>query len=426
MMISISIFILFSWVFFVYLAAIFFAISFDLMEITVTSYIMAESLPANYGQNLSYKEVAHWIWLLFGLVISAIILSASYFIWAAWDLLIKTSTEILKTQLSDGFASSLLISQLIILFILVALLCFAYIFFDKDVKVFSWDYVKTSLQVLKANTIEWLRNSAIEVVETTLEKLKSEPNQVNLISTEEKVKIDWNEIFSDISSSAIVIKNIFVNLPRNISLIWSLAIVTIFSYWDTFLWTFLPIFFTDLLRTQDWWISNVPWSLMLLMFIVPVLGLFPIFAKYWDKLWRHYFVFAWMILTCISVFLLGFASYDMFFLFVIAWFWVWIWYVAGMSCAKADLANKINEFVAVSTKSSKIDTNASAGPIMMVNNFWNIIGPLAGGFFIDFLWFQGFFIIFWISILCFIVYSFVNYNQIVRPAYVFESELNLT
>jgi len=59
MIISISFFILFSSLFFVYLAAIFFSISFDLMEITVTSYIMAESLPANYGQNLSYKEVAH-------------------------------------------------------------------------------------------------------------------------------------------------------------------------------------------------------------------------------------------------------------------------------------------------------------------------------------------------------------------------------
>ena len=54
MIISISFFILFSSLFFVYLAAIFFSISFDLMEITVTSYIMAESLPANYGQNLSY------------------------------------------------------------------------------------------------------------------------------------------------------------------------------------------------------------------------------------------------------------------------------------------------------------------------------------------------------------------------------------
>ncbi len=420
MIISISFFILFSSLFFVYLAAIFFSISFDLMEITVTSYIMAESLPANYGQNLSYKEVAHWIWLLFGLVISAIILSASYFIWAVSDTVIKTSVEVLELQV-QWFESSILVSQLIILFVLITLLWFAYIFFDKDVKVFSWDYVKTSLQVLKAKTVDWLRNSAIEIVETTLEKLKNEPNQVHLISTEEKVGIDWNEIFKDVSSSAIVIKNILTSLPRNISLIWSLVTVTLFSYWDTFLWTFLPIFFTELLRAQPWWISNVPWSLMLLIFIIPVLWLFPVFAKYWDKLWRHYFVFAWLITTWISVFLLGFSSYDMFYIFIIAWFWVWIWYVAWMSCSKADLANKINEFVAVSNKSPKIDTNASAWPIMMVNNFWNVIGPLAWGFFIDFLWFQGFFIIFWISITCFLVYSFVHYNELVRPAYVFES-----
>jgi len=72
-------------------------------------------------------------------------------------------------------------------------------------------------------------------VETTLEKLKNEPNQVHLISTEEKVGIDWNEIFKDVSSSAIVIKNILTSLPRNISLIWSLVTVTLFSYWDTFL-----------------------------------------------------------------------------------------------------------------------------------------------------------------------------------------------
>ena len=382
---------------------------------------MAESLPANYWQNLSYKEVAHWIWLIFWLMISAIILSSSYFIWVVWDTLLQTWAELLQIQVQE-FWTAIFVSQLIILFILLVLLWFAYVFFDKEIKVISKDYIQTSFQMLKADTIDWLKTSAIDVMESTIEKLKDEPNKIHLQSTKEKIKIDWSEIFKDISSSAKVIKNIFTIKPKNTSLIWSIIVLTIFSYWDTFLWTFLPIFFTELLRAQSWWVANIPWSLLMLLFIIPVLFLFPIFAKLWDKYWRYYFIFGWLIVTCISVLLLWLTPYSVFYMFIIAWFLVWIWYVAWMSCAKPDLANKINEFVAVSWKRSQIDTNASAGPMMMINNIWNIIWPLVWGLLIDTIKFKWFFITFWVLLLIFIVYSFYKQKEILRPAYIFEEK----
>ncbi len=111
-------------------------------------------------------------------------------------------------------------------------------------------------------------------------------------------------------------------------------------------------------------------------------------------------------------------------MFIICWFWISIWYVSWMSCAKADAANKINEFVAVYEKKSEIDTNASAGPLMIVNNFWNIIWPVLWGFCIDVAWFQWFFVLFWIMIAIFMIYSWFIYKKINSPAYIFESADN--
>jgi hypothetical protein len=48
MIISILFFIIFSNPVFIFLAAIIFSVSFDVVDITSMSYIMAKSLPANY------------------------------------------------------------------------------------------------------------------------------------------------------------------------------------------------------------------------------------------------------------------------------------------------------------------------------------------------------------------------------------------
>ena len=57
-----------------FLATIIFSISYDLYNITVTSYVMAESSPSQYGQNLSYKQLAQAVGLVGGLIISSVLI----------------------------------------------------------------------------------------------------------------------------------------------------------------------------------------------------------------------------------------------------------------------------------------------------------------------------------------------------------------
>lgn len=406
----------------VYIAAIFFSVSFDTMEITVVSYILAQSLPAQYWQNLSYKGVAHGIWLLIGFLISAIVIFSSYMIGSLSDATIRGTVRLLEIETSGDMDSSIIVCQFIILFILLALLFFAYIFFDREVRVLSSDYVKTSFQMLKSDTIEGLRASAINIVENTLIKLKREPNQIALKSTDEKQKMNWNEIFWEVSSSIMLLFRVFRANPPNTTLVWSISTVTIFSYWDTFLGTFLPLFFTELLENQTWFLTKVPGSILMLIFVLPALILFPVFAWFGDKFWRHYFMIGGLAITCISVFFIWVTPYSMFMMFILAWFWITIGYAMWMSWSAADCANKINEFVAVTEGKWEIDTNVSAGPLMIINNFGNIIGPLIGGYFIENMWFQPFFIFFSFLLLLYVIYSLYRYREITTPAYVFETK----
>ena len=420
MLISILFFLLFLNPIFVFLAAIIFSVSFDIVDITSMSYIMAKSLPANYWSNLSYKETAKWVWMIFWLLISWIILSASYFIWEISDWTIRMTAEMLKIQNTD-FESSLFISQLILLAILFWLFFFAFILFDRKVQVLSKDYVIASFQELKSATTEWLRNSAILITKKTLENLETRKNQIELKSTWEKKSVNWKEIFSEISSWIILLKQIFINYKKNFSLFWLIIVITIFSYWDTFLWTFFPLFFTEFLKVQSWWIANIPWSFLSLILIIPVLWFYPFFAKMGDNHWRYKFIFWWIWATAFAILLMWVLDYSNFTLFIILWLIVSTSYVSVMSCIKAETAWKINEFVAVESWKNEIDTNVSAWPLMMTNNFWNIIWPVLWWFFIDIIWFQWFFILFWVLLWWFFIYSFLRIKNITKPSYILES-----
>lgn len=420
MLISILFFILFSNPIFVFLAAIIFSVSFDIVDITSMSYIMAKSLPVNYWANLSYKETAKWFWMIFWLLISWIIIWASYFIWTVSDWAIQITAEMLKIQ-DANFESSLFISQIILFLILLWLFFFAFILFDKEVKILSKDYVIASFQELKSVTIDWFKNSAISVTKKTLEKLETWKNQIELKSTWEKKSVDWKEIFWEISSWIILLKEIFKAHKKNFSLFWLIIVITIFSYWDTFLWTFFPLFFTEFLKAQTWWLANIPWSFLSLILILPVLWLYPVLAKMWDKHWRFKFIFWWLWATALAVFMMWVMDYSNFVLFIIMWLIVSVSYVAVMASIKAETAWKINEFVAVEKWQNEIDTNVSAWPLMMTNNFWNIVWPIFWWLFIDWIWFQWFFILFWVLLLWFFIYSVIKMKNITSPSYVLES-----
>ena len=406
-----------------FLAAIFFRISFDLCDITAMSYILARSLPAEYGQNLSYKQLAQGVGMIGGFVISAILLGASYFIGDTAVAIVDGAAELINVQAqSASFISALFLMKIFLILLLFGLLFFTFILFDTNAKITKETLIH-SFQKLESNTIGGLKQASTQVTKDVSGKLESQPNQIQLQTTQAKQSFSFKEIFGEVLSAAKNIFLIFKKKPSNTSLLWSMGVMGIFSYWDTFLATFLPIFFTEVLRSQSSWIANVPGSLLMLFFILPVLGLLPIVAKWGDKYGRHYFMIFGLFLTAISAFIIALTPYTALLFIIIAGFGIAFGYLFGMSTAKAQVASKMNEFIAVENNKEKIDSNASAGPMMLIDNVGNIIGPLIGGGMIALFGFKGFFFIFALILAGILFLTEKKYAKISGHSYVFQSPL---
>lgn len=398
-----------------FLSTIVFSVSYDLYNITVTSYVMSESSPSQYGQNLAYKQLAQGMGLIGGLIISAILIFVANSVQYA-------AKSVGATIDHTPFLAATSLVMLFLFCLLLGLFLFAYVVFDKENVEISF---KNTLEEFPSNFSAGFRKGAIKVIdvmENNLEKIKQnlEPNQIYLENTKQKKNLVWKEILSEIQTNLKSIVAIFTAENKNYSLIWGTIVMTIFSFWDTFLATFQPAFMNQIMQAQTasaW--SIVPGNLVYLLLLLPVFVLLTPFAKWGDKYGRDYFVLGGLFLTAFSCLLMGLVNLQEFTLILIAGWGISIGYTAGMSCVKASFANKFNEYIAVYKGSNTIDTNASAGPMMMVENFGNIIGPLLGGAIISIMSFQAFFVLFALFVGLVAVLSLVYFKKITAPPYVF-------
>lgn len=370
--------------FFVFLAAIFFRVSFDLYDITAMSYVLGKSDPKQYGQNLSYKQLSQGIGMIIGLVLSAVLLGAAYFIGGTANAVADKVTD---AQL-EQFFSSLFLLKVFLVILLGLLFLVAYALFDRE----EGDINKTTLYAA-ADEVKKEMLQKYSSVKQAIRHPFSKKKKENRKSHPEK-KMTAKEVFSELTGSFRDMTLVLLKKPKEIALLWSMGVMGIFSYWDTFLATFLPIFFTEVLRAQSGWLQDLPGSLLLLLFILPVLGFLPIVAKMGDKYGRSYFMMAGLLLTIIATFIAGIVSMKSFGILIFAGFGIAFGYLFGMSSAKAQAASELNHFLSKAKNKTKIDPNASAGPIMLVDNVGNIIGPALGGLMIQLMGFQGFFVFF--------------------------------
>ncbi len=408
---------------FVFLAVILFRIAYDLCDITAVSYILAESLPAEYGQNLSYKQLSQGIGMIGGFLVSAIVLSTAYFVGDISEAVMDKTSQLFDAQLQTAFVSALFFVKAFLLILLIALWGAAYLLFDQEEFELSRAKIVSSFQELEAETVKELKKKTAKIVRNIpgLQLQQATGQEIRLVSTDIKHQFDFRATFSELGSA---MKDIFLVIrkrPSNIPLVWSLSVLCIFSYWDTFLGTFMPIFFTEILREQSGWLHAVPGSILMFLFIVPVLGLLPLAAKWGDKHGRHYLIMTGLVLTTIASFAVGLMDPKQFFLFLLAGFGISFGYLFVMSAVRANTAAKLNEFLAMERGDDKIDSNAFAGSMMLTDNLGNIVGTLLGGALITFFSFQGFFVIFGVLLLVIIAITIRKYSQITGYAYVLQS-----
>lgn len=395
LMLSVGIF-LFSYTHaaFLALAGIIYALSHDLYDVTMLSYVFNRTIPAEYGQNISQKSVFEALGIVFGLVFSGFFLQ--------WG------SEI--AQIALEFI--LLLSLVIILFI-----------FDRESSSESKP-VSHKIQELKSNTVSGLKNSAIAVINITeqgLEKLKNTIQTGTIVL--KPIIPSWRQIlsakmFQEMAEAYKGLTTIVRGRKFNIPLVWSVLVLFLFSFWDTFVITFEPLFLAKFLAESNSY-RFLTGGIIMTLFILPLFVCLIPFSRLADKYGRHNFIMGGLAVSGVSLVFFGLA--DSLPLMIMAGMSNSLGYAAVMPSVQALFAEKFSEHLALSQGKTEIDSHVSASPLKMILNFANVLGQVCGGTLIYFLGFNAVFMIFGALLCIMCMFSLAAYAAIAKPPFIYET-----
>ncbi len=345
----------------------------ELSDVTSLSYIMNNSDPSEYAELISKNNIFSWIWCLTWLITSGIILLANS-----------------------------LIAVLILVIIVIIFILFIIFYFDNSKDTISIDFadIKKLKLISPKNTIESVKQYVVTQVQKT-DFLESAKNikYIFLKPIQLKNEINWKEIINITKSDIKYFYNILLIKPYSYKLLVLVCIVTFFSFWDTFVVTFL-IDFLD--KIAKW--SKIPlftWYIFIAILALPAYWLqLPIIwiAK---KVWNFIITLTWVIVSWVSIFM--FWLFDGFLPILILWILNSVWYAAAMPLSQWDFSDEYNSVYAQKNNLNEIDSNASSAPLKMVLNLANVIWLIIWWFLVYTVWFNGTFLVFWTLIISFFI-----------------------
>ncbi len=384
---------------FIFVAAVLYGVSHDLYDVTMLSYIFNNSLPAQYGQNISQRSVAEAMGIVVGLIFSGFLLAFGPFT-----------------------------AQLGLIAILIASLFVVLLIFDKDSK--SEEVKKKeekepfthTMQILASDSVKGLKTTAITVIDITEKSLESikqtiQKGKIILKPLEPSKEGMAGKMWAELKESFAGLGSIVSGEKFNFPLMWGMIILLLFSFWDTFVITFEPLFLAKFLAGKNF-PRILTGGIIMTLFILPLFGLLIPFSKMADKYGRHKFMIMGLCISGVSLFFFGQAE-SLWFLILMG-MTNSVGYAAVMPSAQAWFAEKYNEHVALSSKKDEIDANNSAAPLKMLVNLGNVFGQATGGLLIWMFGFNAFFIIFGIILFSMAVFSIVSYRYIKKPPYVLD------
>ncbi len=194
---------------------------------------------------------------------------------------------------------------------------------------------------------------------------------------------------------------------NSILVYWSLAIGSIFWFWDTFAATFLISFLDSL---WSWWGYILLWIIA-----IPAFWLQEYFGKLWNKYWVYKISNLWLSLSWISLLLMWvFAGSKN--IGLLMWLAVInsIWYAACMSLAQSLFLESYNKAFANYNNLKEIDINASAAPSKLIQNLANVFWLFFWWLILAWVGYMWFFILFWAFIIYLTVWTIKNKESILK------------
>ena len=355
------------------LASLCYGITKEINDISTYGYILSHANPSEYNTILARNNIIYGAGSLIGLVLSWIILSVN-----------------------PTFAV-ICLATIIVLF-----LGFMTRFFDNSHESVELSDIVSFTVAIKKLSKENIREYLSEKIKVQdLPKVLEKTKYLFLKPlTRSKTPIELKSFLQECRETMRVIWKIFWHMPPYIIIYWTMTIVLIFGFWDTFATTFLIKYLDEL---------SQGWSYVLLACIaIPGLWLQEFAGKIAGKIGVKTVVFFGLFLSGTSLILLGTLGGDNLILCLTFAIMNSIGYACGMSLGQNSFLESYNRTFAEINNLTEIDANASAGPMKILQNIANVIWLMLGGGILGLLGYKWFFILFWLSILCVLVISIKN------------------
>lgn len=247
---------------------------------------------------------------------------------------------------------------------------------------------------------------------TDFEQIKGRASYILMKPREIHKQMDYKEMKQNTKDAfGSLIQLVVTPQTRNPALLWLVGGIFIFGFWDTVVITFFITYIDELLKTSgaDAYISSGFFVLGLLA--IPAYALQIPFIKQ-AKTVGHYPMITFGL--CISaVALFGLAIFGgpttLGLMFAIIFGMInSAGYAAGFPLSQSVFAEKYNIIYANMKQAKSIDSDVSAGPLKILNNFANAIGLICAGALISWFGYRGMFLAFGLLVLFWSVISIRN------------------
>lgn len=347
----------------------------ELFNVTVLSYIMNNADPSEYSKLISKNWIYFMVWSI---------------IWVV----------------SAGFLLAVdpKISLLVLFFLIIFLLFFINKFFWNMNETIDLSQIKNlKLTAEKENSDKTINYLTAKIKTIDFKKIASQTkNYLFLKPIQIRNKVDWPELTEEVKVQFKLLKQTLFSLPVDIFLVWVMAIVMYFSFWDNFVATFQIEFLNKILQVNKWdykvvtWIL-VNWYIFLLLLAIPAFLFQWFFIKLAKRIWEESVIFFWLFLSGFAIFWFWLSSN----LYFIIWFWILnsIWYAATFPTIQWIFLKAYTRVYSEKQNVKEIDSSIASAPLKIVLNTANVVWLAGWWFLVTIFWFNSFFFIFWTLII---------------------------
>ena len=351
----------------------------EINDITTYSYIMNNADPSEYSTIISRNNIWNGGGCMVGLVVSGFIL-----------------------------ALNPTIAVLVLNAFIVLLIIFVLKFFDNanetvniaDLQKLKVIVEKGGINKAKDFVIGYVSKTDLAAVAQTTKLLFIRPAKKRTDFSIETVKEESKKEFNSI-------RNLITSVPYHIGLFWTMGIILIFGFWDTFASSFLIEFLAKASKPEFAYI-------MLGIIAIPAFVMQEPFIKLSKSIGAFWVTAIGLSLSGTSLLMMAMA--DQPWAIIACGVMNSIGYAAGMGMSQGGFLDIYNKVYARKLNLSEIDSNASASPMKMLQNIANVIGLVFGGILLSIFGYHGFFAVFGILIMTGLTASIV-YKRFIDAGY---------